>query len=75
MGVKAATELMLSGQHLSAKALAAGLVDQLAEGDDPLAAGLAYVNELLARGVPPARRAISHCRQGRGPGRAGRDSP
>ncbi|HRM48991.1 MAG: enoyl-CoA hydratase/isomerase family protein [Alicycliphilus sp.] len=56
MGVKAATELMLSGQHLSAKAaLAAGLVDKLAEGDDPLAAGLAYVNELLARGVPPRR--------------------
>ena len=56
MGVKAATNLMLSGQHLSAKAaLAAGLVDQLAEGDDPLAAGLAYVNELLARGVPPRR--------------------
>jgi len=56
MGVKAATELMLSGQHLSAKAaLAAGLVDKLAEGDDPLAAGLAYVNELLARGLPPRR--------------------
>ena len=56
MGVKAATNLMLSGQHLSAKAaLAAGLVDKLAEGDDPLAAGLAYVNELLARGVPPRR--------------------
>ena len=56
MGVKAATELMLSGQHLSAKAaLAAGLVDKLAEGDDPLAAGLAYVNELQARGVPPRR--------------------
>ena len=56
MGVKAATELMLSGQHLSAKAaLAAGLVDKLAEGDDPLVAGLAYVNELLARGVPPRR--------------------
>jgi len=54
MGVKAATNLMLSGQHLSAKAaLAAGLVDKLAEGDDPLVAGLAYVNELLARGVPP----------------------
>ena len=56
MGVKAATELMLSGQHLSAKAaLAAGLVDKLAEGDDLLVAGLAYVNELLARGVPPRR--------------------
>lgn len=53
MGVKAATELMLSGKHLNAQAaLAAGLVDVVAEGDDPVAAGLAYVNELLARKVP-----------------------
>ena len=56
MGALPAAELMLSGKHLSAKAaLAAGLVDKLAEGDDPLVAGLAYVNELLARGVPPRR--------------------
>ena len=49
MGVKAATELMLSGKHLSAKAgLAAGLVDKLVEGEDPQAAGLAYANKLLA---------------------------
>ncbi|MFN9474268.1 3-hydroxyacyl-CoA dehydrogenase NAD-binding domain-containing protein [Acidovorax sp.] len=53
MGVKAATELMLSGKHLNAQAaLAAGLADALAEGDDPVAAGLAYVRELLARRAP-----------------------
>ena len=50
MGVKAAAELMLSGKHLSAKAAAAaGLVDRLVEGTDPVAAGLAYANELLAQ--------------------------
>ncbi|MFN3733022.1 MULTISPECIES: 3-hydroxyacyl-CoA dehydrogenase NAD-binding domain-containing protein [Comamonas] len=53
MGVKAATELMLSGQQIGAKAgLAAGLVDQLEEGTDPVAAGLAYARELLAQGAP-----------------------
>ncbi len=51
MGVKAATELMLSGKYLNAKAaVAAGLVDKLVEGDDALAAGLAYTRELLAAG-------------------------
>ena len=56
MGVKAAAELMLSGKHLGARAaLAAGLVDRLAEGDDPVAAGLAYANELLD-GQAPVRR-------------------
>lgn len=51
MGVRAATELMLSGKHLNAKAAAAaGLVDKLVEGDDALAAGLAYTRELLAAG-------------------------
>lgn len=53
MGVKAATELMLSGQQIGAKAgLAAGLVDKLEEGSDPVAAGLAYARELLAQGAP-----------------------
>ncbi|OAD82383.1 3-hydroxyacyl-CoA dehydrogenase [Comamonas thiooxydans] len=53
MGVKAATELMLSGQQIGAKAgLAAGLVDKLEEGADPVAAGLAYARELLAQGAP-----------------------
>lgn len=56
MGALPAAELMLSGKHLSAKAaLAAGLVDRLVEGDDPLAAGLAYVRELLAAGTAPRR--------------------
>ncbi|CAG9174986.1 3-hydroxyacyl-CoA dehydrogenase NAD-binding domain-containing protein [Cupriavidus pinatubonensis] len=56
MGVKAAADLMLSGKHLSAKAAqAAGLVDRLAEGDDPVATGLAYVNELLEQGAPLRR--------------------
>jgi len=56
MGVKAATELMLSGKHLSAKAAAAaGLVDKLVEGDDVAAAGLAYVRELLAAGTAVRR--------------------
>ena len=56
MGVKAATELMLSGKHLSAKAAAAaGLVDKLVEGDDATAAGLAYTRELLAAGAPVRR--------------------
>jgi 3-hydroxyacyl-CoA dehydrogenase len=56
MGARAATELMLSGKHLSAKAaLAAGLVDQLAEGDDAQAEGLAYLNALLAQNAPVRR--------------------
>ncbi|MBS0293889.1 MAG: enoyl-CoA hydratase/isomerase family protein [Proteobacteria bacterium] len=56
MGALPAAELMLSGKHLSAKAaLAAGLVDRLVEGDDPLAAGLACVRELLASGAPIRR--------------------
>lgn len=56
MGVKAATELMLGGKHLSAKAAAAsGLVDQLVEGDDVTAAGLAYTRGLLAAGAPVRR--------------------
>ncbi|EER61182.1 3-hydroxyacyl-CoA dehydrogenase NAD-binding [Acidovorax delafieldii 2AN] len=56
MGVKAATELMLSGKHLGAKAaLQAGLVDRLVESGTPVAAGLAYANELLAQKAPVRR--------------------
>ncbi len=56
MGVKPATELMLSGKPMNAKAaLAAGLVDRLAEGTDPVVAGLAYANELLAQNAPVRR--------------------
>nr|MDH4448384.1 enoyl-CoA hydratase/isomerase family protein [Acidovorax sp.] len=60
MGVQAATAMMLNGQHLKANAaLDAGLVDQLVEGADPLAAGLTYVRELLAANAP-VRRARDH---------------
>ena len=53
MGVKAAAELMLGGKPLSAKAAqAAGLVDKLEEGTDPVAAGMAYIRELLAQDAP-----------------------
>ncbi|PTT38659.1 3-hydroxyacyl-CoA dehydrogenase [Acidovorax sp. HMWF018] len=56
MGAQAATTLMLSGQPLKAQAaLQAGLVDKLVEGADPLAAGLAYVRELLAANAPVRR--------------------
>jgi 3-hydroxyacyl-CoA dehydrogenase len=56
IGAAAALDLMLSGKHLSADAaLRAGLVDTLAEGSDPLAAGLAYTRQLLAQGAGPRR--------------------
>ena len=56
MGVKAATELMLSGKHLKAQAaLQAGLVDKLVEGADAQAEGLAYVRELLTAKAPVRR--------------------
>ena len=56
IGAAAALDLMLSGKHLSADAaLRAGLVDTLADGNDPLAAGLAYTRQLLAQGAGPRR--------------------
>ncbi|MEG2881084.1 MAG: 3-hydroxyacyl-CoA dehydrogenase NAD-binding domain-containing protein [Comamonas sp.] len=56
MGIKPATELMLGGKPMNAKAaLKAGLVDRLAEGTDAVAAGLAYANELLAQNAPVRR--------------------
>ncbi|CAB3692264.1 3-hydroxyacyl-CoA dehydrogenase NAD-binding domain-containing protein [Achromobacter piechaudii] len=56
IGAASALDLMLTGKHLSAEAaLKAGLVDTLAEGDDPLAAGLAYTRQLLAQGAGPRR--------------------
>ena len=63
MGVKAATELMLSGQPMSAKAAqAAGLVDKLEEGTDSVTAGLAYARELLAQGAPLRRTSADQSR-------------
>jgi 3-hydroxyacyl-CoA dehydrogenase len=72
MGVKAATELMLSGQQIGAKAgLAAGLVDKLDEGTDPVPRAWPMRVSCWRR----ARRcAVSATpasgRQGRRPGRA-----
>ena len=56
MGARAAAELMLAGQALSAQAaLLAGLVDRAVDGPSALGAGLAYAEELLARDAPPRR--------------------
>src|SRR5688572_11621992 len=52
IGAQAALDLMLSGRHVKAKeALSLGLVDELAEGEDARAAGLAHANKLLAQGA------------------------
>src|SRR5206468_2431143 len=56
MGLQAAAELMLGGKPLDARsALTAGLVDDLAQGTNPVAAGLAFAEGLLARQVPLRR--------------------
>ena len=56
MGAKAAAELMLGGQPLSAHdALAAGLIDRVANVDDAEEAGVAYVEELIAQCARPRR--------------------
>jgi len=52
IGAAAALDLMLSGRHAgAAEAAKLGLVDRLVEGDDPVAAGLAYTRELLQTGA------------------------
>ncbi|KQR41476.1 3-hydroxyacyl-CoA dehydrogenase NAD-binding domain-containing protein [Acidovorax sp. Leaf160] len=56
MGAQPAAEMMLSGKPLNARAAqAAGLVDRLAEGTDPVAAGVGYARELLAANAPVRR--------------------
>jgi 3-hydroxyacyl-CoA dehydrogenase len=56
IGAKAALDLMLSGRHVgAAEALKLGLVDRAAQGDDPLAEGLAYTRELLDSDAPVRR--------------------
>ena len=56
IGAAAALDLMLTGRHAgAAEAAKLGLVDRLVEGDDPLAAGLAYAQELV-QGAAPVRR-------------------
>lgn len=56
IGAAAALDLMLSGRHAgAAEAAKLGLVDRLVEGDDPVAAGLAYTRELLQMGAKVRR--------------------
>ena len=48
---------MLSGRHVgAAEAAKLGLVDRVVDGTDPLAAGLAYAQELVQGGAPVRRR-------------------
>jgi len=56
IGAQAALDLMLTGRHASAKeAEKLGLVDRIVEGDDPVAVGLTYAQELLDAGAPVRR--------------------
>jgi len=56
IGAAAALDLMLSGRHVgAAEAAKLGLVDRVVDGADPLAAGLAYAQELVQGGAPVRR--------------------
>lgn len=56
IGAAAALDLMLSGRHVgAAEAATLGLVDRVVDGADPLAAGLAYAQELVQGGAPVRR--------------------
>jgi len=56
IGAQAALGLMLTGRHASAKeAEKLGLVDRIVAGDDPVAVGLTYTQELLDAKAPVRR--------------------
>jgi len=56
IGAAAALDMMLSGRHVgAAEAAKLGLVDRVVDGADPLAAGLAYAQELVQGGAPVRR--------------------
>lgn len=56
IGAAAALDLMLSGRHVgAAEAAKLGLVDRVVDGADPLAAGLAYAQELVQGGAAVRR--------------------
>jgi 3-hydroxyacyl-CoA dehydrogenase len=56
IGAAAALDLMLSGRHVgAAEAAKLGLVDRVVDGADPVAAGLAYAQELVQGGAPVRR--------------------
>ena len=56
VGPAIALEMMLTGAPIgAARAAEIGLVDRLLDGDDTLAAAIAYARELLGRRAPPRR--------------------
>jgi 3-hydroxyacyl-CoA dehydrogenase len=56
IGAAAALDMILSGRHVgAAEAAKLGLVDRVVDGADPLAAGLAYAQELVQGGAPVRR--------------------
>jgi 3-hydroxyacyl-CoA dehydrogenase len=56
IGAAAALDMMLSGRHVgAAEAAKLGLIDRVVDGADPLAAGLAYAQELVQGGAPVRR--------------------
>ena len=56
VGVVASLELMLGGTPIpAARARELGIIDRLLDGTDALAAGLAYVRDLLAQAARPRR--------------------
>ena len=56
IGAGKALDLITSGRHVGAEeALALGLIDEIAEEDDPVAAGVAFAETVLAEGRPVRR--------------------
>lgn len=56
IGAGKALDLITSGRHLGAEeALALGLIDEIAAGEDPVAAGVAFAETVLAEGRPVRR--------------------
>ncbi len=56
IGAAAALDMTLSGRHVgAAEAAKLGLVDRVVDSADPLAAGLAYAQELVQGGAPVRR--------------------
>ena len=56
IGAGKALDLITSGRHVGAEeALALGLIDEIAAGEDPVAAGVAFAETVLAEGRPVRR--------------------
>jgi len=56
IGAGKALDLITSGRHIGAEeALALGLIDEISDGEDPAAAGVAFAEKVLAEGRPVRR--------------------